>query len=377
MAENKTAGMSEAEIDKAKAFMKFMGRHLVVMTGLYESYKDGKLFHTGIFAFSGFILNLHDRIFWITAGHCLADKFDVPIKDGTLKILTCGFADYFGDKVINADPIPYSYAPGNAFYIDDDTRGLDFAAIPLPDLTVKALIANGVKAIGRENWISQTDLTFEHYKIMGVPTHLTECQVSPSGRVVSGIQPAMITIDRVDPNSIPGPLPDKWFVGQIPDDVKIQSIEGMSGGPIYGFRQKTEGQWLYYVVALQSRWRLKERITFGCSAPLFAEMLYETVGEILGIEKQPEEQGRPQMASRKVNHGGKDYVIEAVPTTGGKYLIRIDPADGGHGRYMRQPDIQTTDNSGKTTTTPGPPLEHDTETGALDAGEGNLKAGMI
>lgn len=286
---NATATMTAEEIAHANAFMKFMGRHLVVLTGLYESYDDnGKLFHTGLFAFSGFVLNLHDRFFWVTAGHCFDDKFDKPIRAGTLKILECGFADYFGDKVINAHKIPYSYEPGCAFYIDNESMGLDFGVIPLDNLTTRGLIANGVKAIGRENWEKQQDLSFEQYKILGVPTHLTECQISASGAIVGGLQPAMITIDRLDPNAIPNPLPDTWFVGQIPPDVTIQSIEGMSGGPIYGFRRGSQGKWLYHVVALQSRWRPDERITFGCSLPLFAEALHKEIGEMLQSEPQPE-----------------------------------------------------------------------------------------
>jgi hypothetical protein len=87
--------------------------------------------------------------------------------------------------------------------------------------------------------------------------------------------------------------------------------------------------------------------------------------------------GERLMATRKVKHNGKDYVIETEQLPNGKYITRIDPA-GGKGRYIRGPDIQTTDpNTGKTTTTPGRPVEFDTEKGALDAGEDNIKKGMI
>ncbi|MDZ7616962.1 MAG: hypothetical protein U1E05_08160 [Patescibacteria group bacterium] len=83
------------------------------------------------------------------------------------------------------------------------------------------------------------------------------------------------------------------------------------------------------------------------------------------------------MATRKVKHDGKDYVIEAEQRPNGKFITRIDPA-GGTGRYIRGADIQITDPStGKTTTKPGPPTEFDSEKGALDAGEDNVKLGMI
>lgn len=83
------------------------------------------------------------------------------------------------------------------------------------------------------------------------------------------------------------------------------------------------------------------------------------------------------MATRKVKHNGKDYVVETDQLPNGKYITRIDPP-GGAGRYIREPDVQTTDpKTGKTTTTPGPPVELDTEKGGLDAGEDNIKKGVI
>lgn len=104
-----------------------MSRHLVVLTGVYESYNDdGTLFHTGLFAFSGFVMNLHDRLYWVTAGHCLEEKFDEPINAGKLKVIRCGFADYFGENASNNMCIPFSYEPGCGFYIDDPDMGLDF-----------------------------------------------------------------------------------------------------------------------------------------------------------------------------------------------------------------------------------------------------------
>ena len=83
------------------------------------------------------------------------------------------------------------------------------------------------------------------------------------------------------------------------------------------------------------------------------------------------------MATRKVKHNGKDYAIEAEQLPNGRFITRIDPA-GGAGRYILGADNQTTDPStGKTTTKPGPRTEFDTEKGALDAGEDNIKRGMI
>jgi hypothetical protein len=252
-------------------FVRFMSRHLVSLAGIYESYKDGKLFQSGTFAVSGFVLTLHDRHFWVTAGHCLK-YLDDNIRNGVLKIFDVGFADYFGDEAKDQHKYPFSYEPGCGFYIDSQEDGLDFAIIPLDLLTIQNFAANGVKDVSRANWLQQPALTFERYMILGLPAYLI-----PKDR--PAVQPVLVGIEPLKPSDIPDPLPDEWFVGKIDDECPIVSIEGMSGGPIYGFRRDDKGRWLYHIVALQSRWREGSRVIFGCPMTHFAELLYQQMIE--------------------------------------------------------------------------------------------------
>ena len=280
--------------DQSRSFTKFMGKHLVVLSGIAERYENGKHVKTDAFNLSGWILRIHDQFHWVTAGHCLK-RLDDGIKDGTLKIIESGFADYFGDTAKYGHSVPFHYEPGCGFYIDDDTQGLDFGVIPLNLLTVLNLIENGVKAVGRENWEKQHEMTFEHYKMLGVPSHLCQFSLSPGGTVSGGIQPVMIALERIDPNTIPNPLPEEWFVGRLYPEVTIEDIAGMSGGPIYGFRKTDDGNWVYHVVALQSRWRQKSRVIFGCPVPLFAESLHQTIQEIIDAASIDEDSDDTQM----------------------------------------------------------------------------------
>jgi len=259
---------------KEPSFIDFMGKHLVVLSGVAERFENGKHVRTDGFKLSGWILRLHDEFYWVTAGHCLGN-LDDGIRGGTLRIIECGFADYFGDNARYGHNIPFSYELGCGFYIDDDAQALDFGVIPLNHITVLNLIANGVKAIGRENWEKQHAMVFEHYKMLGVPAHLSQFSISPGGEFSDKVQPIMIAIERVDPASIPNPLPEGWFVGRMYPKFSIDDIAGMSGGPIYGFRRLSDGQFVYHVVALQSRWRKDSRIIFGCPVPRFAEWLHE------------------------------------------------------------------------------------------------------
>jgi hypothetical protein len=58
------------------------------------------------------------------------------------------------------------------------------------------------------------------------------------------------------------------FIGRINAEISF-SIEGMSGGPIFGLTEKSDGTDEYTVVALQSRWIQDRRIILGCPLRVF------------------------------------------------------------------------------------------------------------
>ena len=256
--------------DKNLEFLKYMSRHLVALTSEYKSYEKGKLLHHGVLAFSGFPIEMLNRWFWVTAGHCLK-MLDDNIPTKTMELFRTEFMDCFGpgEPVLNG--VPYTYEPGCGFFIEKKDLALDFGLIPLRNLYRQNMVKNGVVAISRIHWESQAELTFSEYKILGFPAHDKVEEFDASGGAEAAIRPVMIAIDRIEKGEIDNPPDGAWFIGRIPDDVTISSVEGMSGGPIFGFRKSASGQWFYQIVGLQSWWRPETRIIFGCSLPLFAE----------------------------------------------------------------------------------------------------------
>ena len=280
----------DSEEQKARDFLKFMSRHLVALVAQYESFDDkGSRFHHGVIVYSGFVLSLHARWFWVTAGHCLKNEnaidedergLDDLLGTGRIKLLSAGFADYFGLEAPHRHCVPFPYEPGCAIQLFRKDLGLDFALIPLPDLIRAAFEKNGIVAVSRENWIHQPNLSFSQFRILGFPSHFVHSGKNMNDELVAEFQPAMIAVDRLEPSTLEGVPANVWFVGQIPPEVKIQSIKGMSGGPIYGLRKSETGQWFYHVIALQSWWRDKRRTIFGCSLPTFAESLHGIMSEL-------------------------------------------------------------------------------------------------
>jgi hypothetical protein len=93
---------------------------------------------------------------------------------------------------------------------------------------------------------------------------------------------ALLGIERIGlhdlgetPWDAEAPPTDASFIGRLSEGCTIPDLKGMSGGPIYGFRRDGNGRLVYHVVALQSRWWDQQRTVFGCSVPLFAELVYQ------------------------------------------------------------------------------------------------------
>lgn len=254
-----------------------LSKHVVILGGWAERFVDGKVTKEGQFLFPGVILEMHGIWLWATAGHCLKENLDEQIEAVSLKIVSCGFADWFGADATHMFPIPFAYTPGCGYYIDDASAGLDFGLIVIPSLTRKGFEANGIFPVPRSHWLEQDGLNFDHYKIVGCPSEMIQGTETRDGVDQTRFKNVIIAVERLQPSEVSGDVADSWFVGRIREDVPHFDIAGMSGGPIFGFRTDEQGQWRYYLVALQSSWRESTRIVFGCSLRYFAEAVHNAL----------------------------------------------------------------------------------------------------
>lgn len=266
----------------------FMSRHFIALICDYETItSDGAVQTSGTAVYSGFLLDLHGVSFWVTAGHCLKDELDASIAAGKLRITGGSFMDYFGHEATHMHSIPFRYELGCSYYVEQPEFGLDFALIMLNKLQVKALAANKLVPIIRENWVHQPRLTFAFFRMLGIPKFRVFTTDLPDGTKDTKVGPVMIALNAIERDDLGEPPPgievpsDAWFIGRIDPQCNISDIAGMSGGPIYGFRKDGEGRLFYHVVALQSRWWPKSRTIFGCSMTVFAEEVYRQLGEFI------------------------------------------------------------------------------------------------
>jgi len=63
------------------------------------------------------------------------------------------------------------------------------------------------------------------------------------------------------------------FYGRVWLDDELQSIKGMSGGPIFAFQKDGNGLQRYWLIALQSRWLNQSHYIAACQVAALGEAI--------------------------------------------------------------------------------------------------------
>ncbi len=220
-------------------------------------------------SFAGTLLRVEGQAYFLTAGHILRNLYE---GGNGVQICRARLVDSFGPNVISHEPIPFDLLNEPRFYIDKPEDGLDFGIIPLRENYTRLLEVNRLAFIDEQNF-RDVPTDFDAYFMMGLPRELASLRVSESG--TAEIEPVTISIQKKETlpfnMEMPAPL-NPPFVGKI-DPGFLQSIEGMSGGPIVGLKQGTPDR--YWIVALQSAWYPGKREVIGCPLVVLFSFLKE------------------------------------------------------------------------------------------------------
>ena len=246
---------------------RFYGNHLIALAGLSQPlHSNGKPDgETNCFFYSGFVMVIRRRWYFVTAGHIL-ENIESSIKKGKVKVSECRLVDYYGQGTYSKEPIPFDYNAAYKYYYYSETEGLDFGVLEINSNQQKLLKANKVKAVLKNNWEKRSCLTFDRYFMLGLPSDCIQRgnTYNRDGYIIQGSAvPNAIYIKEVKRPIKKWIRPYKRFIGKIPGKHKVTvgDIEGMSGGPIFGFAKEEPGQ--HYIVAVQSTWIKNRDITFG------------------------------------------------------------------------------------------------------------------
>lgn len=213
---------------------------------------------------SGFVVSVRDEWFFLTAGHVFRD---------ILKALQGGqkFEEWYlddlganGEREGTAVPFDLRAVKNISWKFQESgtNAGADFAIVPLRQHYRELLASKGIIPLDEHYWDALPSMGCSHFLLVGVPSQLM--------RGVPGVGSVHRTIVAIPVDPLQKG-PDDWltpwprFYGKLPDDLahpdlELMDIDGMSGGPIFGFARDENGDWQYYPVAIQSMWRRKPRL---------------------------------------------------------------------------------------------------------------------
>jgi hypothetical protein len=239
------------------------GQHALFALIQVQAKGKAGLFDQELFC-SGFTLATDDKWYWISAGHVVtylreAEQAGYTIGDSR-------FLDY-GIKLQQAFP---AYITLEAIdHIDDsDWFGADYAIFELNSLTQRNMIAGGATPVPMTR-IATMGETFDRYFLVGCPT---EWKQSEGDTIAFPL--TTIYLERLE-NDLRGSVPRLVFditKNAVTCNHKpMESIEGMSGGAIYGTRTCEDGTPAYALVGVQST--VLHGKAYACPASLLKNYL--------------------------------------------------------------------------------------------------------
>lgn len=247
-----------------------VGPHFVTLSCVQRQVSTSK---ERVFVFSGFLVEVDDVWFYVTAGHILRD-IRISIQNGdTFDVWRLG--DQTAGAKFGYAAIPFHFELDDWLIVEIDYLGLDYAAVPLRDLYRKQLVAGGCVAIGPNAW---SDHVTEHdfWALVGIPSESIDYDDKT-------LITAKVVVIPVTPTKAPEMANDKaqnQFYAKLSADSidRVTDVDGMSGGPVFALK-KIEDKWMYGVIGVQSAWYPSSRVVAVCPFSSFGDALQTIVRE--------------------------------------------------------------------------------------------------
>jgi len=209
-----------------------------------------------VFVFSGFLVEARGVWFYITAGHIVRDirkalDYGVSFDRWRLDDQTAG-------NRFNGAAIPYDFRIERWLVIEDDSVGLDYAAVAIESLYCMALEAGGALPLSKDTWGDHVT-EHDHWALVGIPSETVEYDqiTAIAAKVV------VIPLEEASEPAAAGPKAQNQFYARITDPGNVKNVDGMSGGPVFALKF-VEGHWRYTVIGIQSGWYPDRKVIAAC-----------------------------------------------------------------------------------------------------------------
>ncbi|WP_119325306.1 hypothetical protein [Capsulimonas corticalis] len=246
--------------------VRFFARHFVRLCGMAVTHDIDGNETKQYLNYSAFIISYEGHWTLVTAGHIIEDIEKLYAAGGR-------FADVALDDSAAADatcvyPLPFDYQSAPKMHIFDEENGIDIGLIALSNFYCQGLIKNNIEPLSEQSWQIDTPAEFDAYWLFGLPAERVIDQ--GNGGKVGYV---MLHLNLVEDIPVDMRKPFPRFYAQITDKGSLKSIEGMSGGPIFGIKAQADDRQFYWLVAVQSGWRSDIGLVTACPINAFFECI--------------------------------------------------------------------------------------------------------
>jgi len=209
-------------------------------------------------AFPGMVIDVDGHILWLSAGH-IAQEIRDALTKRQVRIDDCSLIDWYGDRATSRTQIPFPLLEQDQHWEFKRPLGLDYWFVALRPMDTRLLAANGISPITEKTRYPDREPKCSMYAGLGLPLEavksVTMETIQGGFTVLGDLNPTLlhIRVPRRFETSV------RWFRGTAPKREVIESIVGMSGGPIIGI--SANGR--YWVVGIQSWWNNRTRVVYA------------------------------------------------------------------------------------------------------------------
>ena len=259
----------------SESFLKKIGCHFVSISCVQKLIGIGE---ENVFIFSGFLVEVRDVWFYVTAGHIIRDVKESLEKGAKFDVWRLG-DQTAGNKYRAA--IPYAFDINKWYIIEDKDLGFDYAVIQMDMIYCMQLKAGGAVPIQKAAW-GDHRLKYDQWALVGIPSET----VKYDQETILSCKIAIVPINPTEEPPVSGSQADNRFYARLKDLGNLGDIDGMSGGPIFGLRW-VEDWCEYKVIGVQSGWYRGAK-TITVSPFKYLGVKLETLVESAGLRKQSE-----------------------------------------------------------------------------------------
>ena len=253
----------------------FFHRHLVPICLVFTIENKA-----AVYVATAFVLSAQDEWFLVTAGHVALDikSYLENPKYCLEKVL---LYDYGGSGAVHYEPIPFELISDNIIILGDETT-LDYSVIHLRPHYKNLLIANNIEPLNEEVWLKQPQNP-DFFWMIGVPRQMVSVEWNNDANSAINQINIVTTLIQVK-HAIQRPVglakrsSARWY-GYAKLVPPIDDISGMSGAPIFAFKQSDSGELRYWLIGIQSSWNRGNKAIAACLTHNLGGYLTEAINQ--------------------------------------------------------------------------------------------------